>query len=101
MHLFGSRSRCFYRPGDVERDHVPLHRLVQGLVQGNVELVHAGRCEAGGETILVEARKVSGSELLQLQPTESGLDVDPDGYLVAVEGALSNGATNGAFQPRV
>jgi hypothetical protein len=57
-----------------------------------VELVHAGRSRPGGELVLVEDHHVRGGELSQLQPSEMGLDVYPNGYLVSVEGALPDGA---------
>jgi hypothetical protein len=56
-----------------------------------VQLVHASGGEPSGELILVEAREVRGSELSELQPPEDRLYVYPDGYLVAVEGALAYG----------
>ena len=65
-----------------------------------MELIHAGRGEPGGELVLVEARYVRGGELLQLQPAKSGFDLHADGYLVAVEGALPDGAGE-PLEPRI
>jgi hypothetical protein len=47
---------------------------------------------------LIEGCDVCRGKLLQLQPTESRLDVYPDGYLVAVEGALPDGASHGSVE---
>ena len=44
-HLRGSRPRALRRLGHVAGSYAPLHGLVEGLVQGYVQLVHAGRRE--------------------------------------------------------
>ena len=67
------RSGGLHGLGDVARDYVPPHGLIWGLVEGDVELVHAGRSGPGGELVLIEARHVRGGELPQLQPSEMGL----------------------------
>src|SRR5215207_5437466 len=100
-HLLIRRPRSLDWLADIARDHVPLNGLIEGLVQGHVPLVHGGWSEPGGQPILIEIRNVSGGELLQLEPAESGLDVDPHGYLVTVVGALPHGAAHGARKPGV
>jgi hypothetical protein len=85
-HLFGGRSWGISHLRDVVRDHIPLHCLREGLVQDAVYLVD-GRCgEPGIQAIAVVALYVQRGQLLQLDPAEDGLDVDPDEIAVPVEG---------------
>ena len=66
-----------------------------------MELVDGGGREPGVQAVAVEALDVGGGELLELEPAQGGLDMNPYGYLVAVEGALPHRATHRAFEPGV
>jgi hypothetical protein len=44
-------------------------------MEGDVELVNAGRGEPGGKLVLVKTRHVRGSKLRQLQPADGQMPV--------------------------
>jgi hypothetical protein len=66
--------------------------LIEGFVEGDVELVYARRDGPDGKLVLVGARYVCWGKLLQLEPSKGWLNVNPDGDLLAVEGTLPDGA---------